>query len=293
MTDRPPASRLHAVDYIPRREIGVAVVRMRDQQPTDPHGHDFLELVLILAGRGHHCIAAERLPLAAGDVFVVHRHHTHKYVQTQGLHLVNVILAPEAFARLEPELAALPGFHALFTLEPRYRERHRFESRLRLEAADLGRIEPWLRALEEELAVARPGARAAAHGWLLLLLTHLARCYGRSIGESGESPLGIARVLAYLEGHYSSRITTADLCRIAGMTPRTLQRAFREALDRAPVAHLLETRIRHAASLLAGTDRSATDIAYACGFTDPNYFSRQFRRHRGCPPTEFRRRAQN
>ena len=41
--------------------------------------------------------------------------------------------------------------------------------------------------------------------------------------------------------------------------------------------------------LLRDTDREVTGIALDSGFSDSNYFARQFRRINGCTPTQWRR----
>jgi transcriptional regulator GlxA family with amidase domain len=49
-------------------------------------------------------------------------------------------------------------------------------------------------------------------------------------------------------------------------------------------------RLQAAADLLTGSRLSVTEIALECGFNEPNYFARQFRRHIGVSPSEYRRR---
>ena len=39
-------------------------------------------------------------------------------------------------------------------------------------------------------------------------------------------------------------------------------------------------------------EQNVSEIAYRCGFTDPKYFSRCFKKAEGCTPTEFRERHQ-
>lgn len=54
---------------------------------------------------------------------------------------------------------------------------------------------------------------------------------------------------------------------------------------------VIESRLLHAASLLAETDMSVSSVAEKCGYVSDSYFMRQFREHRGCTPSEFRRRC--
>jgi AraC family L-rhamnose operon transcriptional activator RhaR/AraC family L-rhamnose operon regulatory protein RhaS len=60
-------------------------------------------------------------------------------------------------------------------------------------------------------------------------------------------------------------------------------------MGRSPIDHLLHVRIQKATELLAGSDRTITDIAFDCGFTDSNYFTRQFRKTTGHSPSEYRK----
>ena len=44
--------------------------------------------------------------------------------------------------------------------------------------------------------------------------------------------------------------------------------------------------------LINDKEQNVSEIAYRCGFTDPKYFSRCFKKAEGCTPTEFRERHQ-
>ena len=43
-----------------------------------------------------------------------------------------------------------------------------------------------------------------------------------------------------------------------------------------------------AKELLAGRDMSMKEICAAAGYSDPNYFSRIFKKHTGVTPTEYK-----
>jgi transcriptional regulator GlxA family with amidase domain len=49
-----------------------------------------------------------------------------------------------------------------------------------------------------------------------------------------------------------------------------------------------EARIKRACQLLRQTEKTVSEVAYACGFTDPKYFSRIFKQSIGQAPTEYR-----
>lgn len=50
----------------------------------------------------------------------------------------------------------------------------------------------------------------------------------------------------------------------------------------------IESRLMYASELLETTNLSITAIAEKCGYDSDSYFMRQFKKHRGCTPTQFR-----
>lgn len=55
-----------------------------------------------------------------------------------------------------------------------------------------------------------------------------------------------------------------------------------------PVEYIQRKRLFNAAKLLADTDKSVTDIALSCGFSNPSYFSKQLRELMDRTPSEYR-----
>ena len=56
--------------------------------------------------------------------------------------------------------------------------------------------------------------------------------------------------------------------------------------------YLQAYRIDQSLSLLAGSDWEITEVEGRCGFANPCYYTRVFKRMKGCTPMEFRRRSQ-
>lgn len=74
----------------------------------------------------------------------------------------------------------------------------------------------------------------------------------------------------------------------AAVSQRHLERVFFEVCGLSPMAYLLEVRLRHASLLLRGTSKTVAEIAGECGFEDPSYFARVFKRKYGAPPNQCR-----
>lgn len=279
--------------------VTVRVVRTEPAgRPSHPHDvteidhyHDFCELVIVLSGRGRHLLEGESFPVSAGNVFVVQGSQVHCFRDRDDLVLMNVMYDPARLPLPAGLLRRLPGYSALFLLEPSFRSAHRFSSRLDLSREDLGTAEAMAERLEREARGRQPGHEAALLGLLVELMVFLSRRYGES--EAGESRalLRMGRLISTLEQRYAEPWTLDGLARSAHLSRTNLLRVFRQATGESPIGFLIGLRIEAAKRLLRQTDLGMTDIAHETGFGDSNYFARRFREATGRSPTEYRRRV--
>lgn len=92
----------------------------------------------------------------------------------------------------------------------------------------------------------------------------------------------------YLKHNFSYPVKIEQLARYVGVSRSYLYKTFITCSGKSIQQYLLRLRLREACSLLAETERSITDIAYSCGFTDSPSFCRQFRKAYGQTPLQFR-----
>ena len=96
------------------------------------------------------------------------------------------------------------------------------------------------------------------------------------------------RVMAYIEENIgNSDANIGDMAAAAATSRSGLQRKLKQTMGITPLDLLREARIKHACQLLVQTDKNVSEVAYACGFTDPKYFSRCFKQSTGKTPTQF------
>ena len=149
-----------------------------------------------------------------------------------------------------------------------------------------------------------PGTRivpASKQYYLAIDKTHLTRAPDEAMGAlrvepgNGVSPLdqqSFAETLrglvkAYLADGYPNVEVAAEM---VGMSARTLQRRLTEA-GTSYSDVVSRARFDLASTLLTQTDASATEIAYAVGYSDPSHFARAFRRLAGVSPRQYRSQA--
>lgn len=257
------------------------------------HEHDFTELVVVCGGQGLHVLEGEGFPVSAGDVFVVQGRQAHYFRECRELDLLNVMYDP---ARLELPaglLRRLPGYSALFVLEPNFRRAHRFSSRLRLNRNRLGVAAALAERMDGEASARGRGHEALLLAGLVELMVFLSRLYGESEATEARALLRVGRLISLLERRFKETWTLEQMARETRLSRTGLLNVFRQATGQPPIDYLIGLRIEAAMKLLRTGGRSVTEIAFETGFADSNYFARQFRRVCGCTPTEFRRRSGN
>ena len=281
--------RLSAATIFPARDFPLACLRHERHAPTALHSHDFHELVVILGGRGVHVMADRAYPIQAGDVFLIRGDMAHGYADTDRMALVNILFEPRRLRLPLAGLADVPGYHALFRVEPKLRLADQFRHRLRLTPHALDEAAAMIAALESELTRRAPGYRFASVTCLMHLIGYLSRHYFASTRVEQRPIRKISEVMSYIEEHSAEAITIRDLTRIAGVSESTLTRAFHKIMGHSPIDHVIRVRVGRAADLLRRTDLRVTEIAFECGFSDSNYFARQFRHILGTSPVDYRR----
>lgn len=103
-----------------------------------------------------------------------------------------------------------------------------------------------------------------------------------------------ARLLAVIEAmeqHLEDVLNLADLARVAGLSPRQLERVFNRVLDTTPHRFYEQLRLAQAEQLLSYSRLRIGDVAVACGFGGLPQFSRAFTKAYGHSPSAHRRVA--
>jgi AraC-like DNA-binding protein/mannose-6-phosphate isomerase-like protein (cupin superfamily) len=282
-------SRLRSEDHFIYNDFPL-VIAVRDPQPEfEKHSHQFTELLIITKGKAIHVIDEKEYSVSAGDVFVIKKNKEHEFKNIENLSLINIIFIPDRLNMDKWFIEDLPGFRAIFQLEPEYRDNHRFESRLEIGKAELAFALNIIDALKLELENSPTGFKAASISLFIKLLVYLSRCYEKSLKPQSITLLRIARAINYLDRNFTADIDFYGLAGIAHMSLRNFQRVFKKSMGCTARDYLMDLRIDFSRTMLKQGRNSITDIAYASGFKDSNYFTRQFKNKMGISPSEYRK----
>lgn len=256
------------------------------------HSHDFNELIIVMGGTGKHLINNEAFNLIAGDVFVLKGNDVHSIKDTKGLIFANIAFAENTLNILRYDIKKLPGFHALFVLEPFFRSHKDFISRLRLSAADLLHISELISDMEKEYSSTLPASESIILAYFMQLVVFLSRRYGEYVSSSSSTIYALVNTISYIENNYTEQITLQELSDLVSMSTNHFLRIFKDTYNTTPMNYIKQLRIRKSCELMSSTSLSITDIAYNTGFQDSNYFSRVFKSVIGKTPSEYRKYAQ-
>jgi AraC family transcriptional activator FtrA len=99
----------------------------------------------------------------------------------------------------------------------------------------------------------------------------------------------LSKLMDWVRAHPARLHTIGALARRASMSPRTLQRHFRETVGLAPGEWVVRERIAMAKDLLQTSGTPLLRVAEQVGFRSQESFRRHFRRITGTSPTAYRK----
>ncbi|MBE6657532.1 MAG: AraC family transcriptional regulator [Ruminococcaceae bacterium] len=233
--------------------------------------HDHIELQFCLAGEGTVLIDGDRHPFLPDDIVLVNSGAIH-YTGTEEYLLYTSLLFDPTFCRRA-------GFEptALF-FAPRFRD-------------------PDCLALCRELVLLyntenAPYRCAGLQILTLRLLILLADTHTLPPPKIKGVPAHdtVKRAIGYIREHYPQKITLDSLAAVVYTDKYSLTRIFRQLTQRTVVDYINQYRCRTAMAMIADGS-SVTAAAEACGFHNMSFFTKTFRRHIGCLPSDCKQRS--
>ena len=260
------------------------VIKRDPELPYRLHSHEFHELVIVISGRGINYTQTEQMPLREGSVFFIPPGLEHGYKDVENLVLYNILYGRNLISRHAMDLTELPGFCAIF-LQSEHIEG------LTLSPSQIAELIPLVQLMEKEADDQSygSGSRTLAYAYLIELLVQISRIYDQIPRETNQTARRLWEVISYMDANLDKALTTEDLVGIANMSTSTLNRCFRQSTGLSPIEFHIHKRIAYACSLIQERGLSMGQVSESCGFKDPNYFSRQFRKVMGMSPKQYQR----
>lgn len=213
--------------------------------------------------------------------------------------LINVPMACVHGFRFEPDSAgwvltvAEPLLHRLTRDHPELSTVLNEVGATPLPATGAAAMEALVGSLLAEYRGSRVGRRAAVECGLTGVLVNALRAKIEHKPQNGPTRRTdtalVARYRAMIEDEFRNPIGVAECASRLCVSREQLRLACVRTTGNSPLALLNSRRLLEAKRCLLYTNMRVAQIAGTCGFDDPAYFSRFFRRSTGMPPRAYRR----
>ncbi|MBP3609427.1 MAG: helix-turn-helix transcriptional regulator [Lachnospiraceae bacterium] len=103
----------------------------------------------------------------------------------------------------------------------------------------------------------------------------------------------IRTAMEYIQNNYMNDVKLSTIAELLSISPEHLSRVFKQEAGIGFKEYLTGFRLQKAEDMLKHeTGRAVSEVAYACGFNDGNYFSYTFKKAYGVSPSQVRRKKE-
>ena len=92
----------------------------------------------------------------------------------------------------------------------------------------------------------------------------------------------------FIKENYSKQLSLDEVSYYVNISPYYFSKIFKEGTGENFIEYLTNLRMDKAKEFLKNSDYSMKEICVMVGYTDPNYFSRSFKKNVGVTPTEYK-----
>lgn len=261
------------------------------------HWHsDMYELSILLSGTQEFCIGTSSVHLKENDAVLIapQTGHASSALQPNTRSLV-LHFSPAAFKAyvgkeemfIFPECCSAGGSQT----EPRFRTLRFYAGHILKSSYDLLDIDHTRKGSSPEGRIELLHIRGAIELLLYTLLHefHPQIVHRHLADESEERMETMRRIIAYLEAHFTEKVTLEDLARYSMYNRTYISTLFKSTVGIGFHEYLTRLRFQHALFELATTSRTLTEIALSNGFSDLKSFTAHFREVLHRTPQEYRR----
>lgn len=247
-----------------------------------PHGHDDLEIGLLLKGSLTLYIDQKRYELKKGDIYLINRHQVHSLFHSGEQNLILAFqIHTDFYKRINYQLKFL-RFDSNIIHSGHL---HDFLSEQLYACAKVYFSDNTFRELE--------CSSLLLHALYLLLEHGSYTITGeREYRMTQNSALRINRITEYISEHYQEHLSLEDIAKSEHITTYHASHFIKKMFGISFQEYVNNIRFDHALQLLTQTDLSLFDICIECGFSSTRYLNQMFEKNFGCTAKEYRKSAQ-
>lgn len=232
------------------------------------HWHESLELIQCVEGRVEVSIENEKITANDGDIVIINSNELHSFSAISKNCLYNYLKIDTSFFRsFNIDIEALK-FKAL--LRDAY-------------------INNFFEGIKVEFLNENDYYKIKVKGDIINLMVYLLRNHMKNEKklinyDYNEYVTIIKQILSYINKNYQNAISLERLSKEIGVSKYHLCRIFKTITDNTIVEYINYTRCENAKSFLSTGDYNICQVAEMCGFNNPSYFTKIYKRFMGeCP----------
>ena len=274
------------------RALPLSVRNSPHEENTEPHTHDYVEIVFIRAGHAIHHLhdgsgaAVLSNSIIKGDVFTILPGEIHSYTNSRMFRNYNLCVGKQFMDDMAEELQSLACFDSFFSMNREMKINQLHLTPLEFLAAEniIKRLVLLLHSHQE--------SKSRKIAVKILLMELFLQIFDGALKGWKQNPARISDKLfmsiTKLEARPQEKVNFSQIAREVGMSLSSFAHKFKETVGVPPSEYLNLLRLENAKKQLEETDMPLFDIAAGNGFGSDNYFIRMFKKRYGITPKRYR-----
>ena len=253
------------------------------------HWHNSFELIEVVEGKFFCNVDGSEFLINKGNICIINRGRLH-HIYTEDHNAFKcrkktIIFNPDYFIKDEniyekyilPLLEKDAFAHIQFNIKKGI-------------GLDINALMKEIEALEDEKPI---GYELEEYSLIYKVIRYLYLAYQsskQSIHTTYDANVQIQRnMTSFIHEHFNSKIGLEDIAEAGQVSKSTCIRLFHKYTGKSPIDFLNNYRLQMSAEKLVATSEQITEIAYACGFSQPSYFNRLFLKEYNMTPNQYRK----
>lgn len=274
-------------DFSQKRHFPIDIHRSEHQRQgtvIECHWHENFEILYFDQGEAIIYCNSRPIQVTAGDLIIINSNDVH-YCENTSARLVYYVIEFDLSFIHSSQIDLCQTKYMTPLVQNRILFRNRIEHGSQLLTE--------VRQLIGEYYRQEPGYELAVKAYIyrilvLLLREHAAQTISETEKERQRKALErLTPALEYIDRHYTEKLNLAQLAALSAMSVHYFCRLFKNLTGKSPARYINHLRLDKAAALLQSSGLNVTEIALSVGFSDSNYFSRQFKKHKHIMPSQL------
>ena len=263
----------------------------RKEEEQNYHCHDFIEIVIILKGKGHFIINDEKVLVSEGNVLILNPGTYHRSIPDSPHTLTECYLAFTDVDFVNAPRNFFPFFHGQKMLG-------KLPERVKKEIFQL------CCSIDRESQSRNPGRYFMLKAYLIQVICLLLRfdrqeeiadqhCLAGYEFKSPNKKYVVQQIMKYMENHYKEKISLDQIAENMYLSPFYISKLFKSETGDTPINYLISLRMEKAKELLdQNSTLSVQEAAAAVGYEDAYHFSKLFKKFYGLSPLYYKARIE-